>query len=199
MRMKQILTWGSSSRVFFHRHQSLERQNQSDFSSSITPDPNFVNQWTALGCPLRCCWVQWGHYLLVLTLCLCGSVGIAGYTNPRQGSGKVWKKTQMSAWLFGKVPCGFYEVTSGKTDPAWPVFESRWNYHISSLDSRLKITPCWGKPSGKPVETKSRRRGNREQMVFSGKWSKGWWQPVSKSRGCAAGPKYLVSLQWMKN
>ena len=36
-------------------------------------------------------------------------------------------------------------------------------------------------------------------MVFSGKWSKDWWQPVSKLRGCAAGPKHLVSLQWMKN
>lgn len=43
MRMKQILTRGVSSRVCFHSHQPLERQNQSDFSSSNSPDSNIVN------------------------------------------------------------------------------------------------------------------------------------------------------------
>lgn len=93
--------------------------------------------------------------------CVPGSpVGIDRCTKLRHGNKKSTKEnTDVSMALWKSIPVAFMKLHQEKQilpDQFWI-----WNYHIFSLDSRLKITLWWGKPSGKPVETKSRRRGNR--------------------------------------
>lgn len=124
----------------------------------------------------------------------CVSVGLGVCTNPRKLKKQDGKPRCVSG-SSGRHPCGFCEVTSGKTDPAWPVLERRWNYHPSSLESRLQITPGWGKPSGNPVETKGRAGSRWLSQGMARRLRAAWFQ----TGACAAAPQHLDLPQWMGN